>query len=187
VSASTGLVSKGPVLDRLDRYCARREHVERLWSQLVEHEAPERALDFAHGEGGEVPLLSYRELRHLTRHWLPEAGEAAKDAGAGWWPQHRPLWPVLRRGLAHACRLSLTHAPPPEVCPLDFYWVATGTDVQVVSCLAAEHRAVAYDESRVDWIWAVRHGAVAPGEHSPRPGGGETVVVQPHWPATPEE
>ena len=181
---------------------------------LVDYEGAVDALEFAYGERGESPLLSYHELRHLTRHWLPEAGDDAKDPGAGWWPQHRPLWPVLRRGLAHACRLSLTHAPPPEVCPLDFYWVAAGTEVQVVSCLATEHRtlpwderpvrrqvtvliltppppvsrrAVAFDESRVDWIWAVRHGAVAPGEHSPRPAGGETVVAQPHWPAMPEE
>ena len=192
-------VLKGPVLHRLDRFCALRANVEDLAEQLGAAASP-AALLSVHSRA-EGPLLRAEEREVLERHWFPEA--RAAPPGEGFWPRLRPIWAIVRDGLFQACRLSLAHAQAPEVCPLDFYWVAAGDDVRVVSCLAPERRrhevelvrqvtvliltppapaAAAFDTTRVEPIYLTRRSGVGAGEHVPGRRPRETVTVQPYWP-----
>jgi hypothetical protein len=105
-------MSKGPVLDRLDRAASDTVLLAGMIDWLERY--PQTPLVQM---GREYGILTERwEARHLKRH-------AFRD----WWPELQPIEPIVRAGILEALTQCRHHR-----LPLDSYWLCTGGPVRCI-------------------------------------------------------
>ena len=149
---------------------------ELAWLARLLHEAVagRPGVAFVYGEAGIGKTRLVREFRQEARAAGARVlyGRCQEDLEL----PYAPLEPLLRE-LGEGSAWGIAGGEPERGAARRQVTVLIMTPPPPVS-----RRAVPFDETRVDWIYSVR--AVAPGEHTAASSRDETVIAQPHWPAS---